>query len=254
MFFKNFNSSDFKKMVLPVALTAVFVFGAKTVVGIDGNKVCATAPEANVSSASTEVVSNVKPYELEDVYVEDDTIYEGEQVVVVEPVDGLIRETMEVTYEDGEVVKINVTDTNVIKDAVAKEIHVGTKERPNFILPVKEYNFSSPFGWRDIGFHTGIDLCCPIGTPVAVAADGVVTYSDWMTGYGYVVFVEHEDGISTRYAHLNELNATVGQTVSQGDIIGFSGDTGRTTCPHVHMEFRINGEAVDPVGNGFVNP
>jgi len=81
---------------------------------------------------------------------------------------------------------------------------------------------------------------------VQVAAGGKVTIAGWLRGYGNVVYVDHGNGLSTRYGHLSEIDVTVGQTVTQGQKIGLVGSTGRSTGPHLHYEVRINNQPVDP--------
>jgi len=104
----------------------------------------------------------------------------------------------------------------------------------------------NPFGGRGFEFHEGQDIDALYGTPVQVAAGGKVTIAGWQRGYGNVVYVDHGNGLSTRYGHLSEIDVTVGQTVTQGQRIGLVGSTGRSTGPHLHYEVRINNQPVDP--------
>ncbi|ADW69883.1 M23 family metallopeptidase [Granulicella tundricola] len=101
-------------------------------------------------------------------------------------------------------------------------------------------------GNGDGEFHPGLDISGPLGTPIHVTADGVVTSVDWVNGYGRLVEVDHGHGVRTRYGHMSGFAVTAGQTVSRGDVIGYIGHTGRTTGNHVHYEVRINGTAVNP--------
>jgi murein DD-endopeptidase MepM/ murein hydrolase activator NlpD len=107
---------------------------------------------------------------------------------------------------------------------------------------------TSPFGWRWGRMHEGIDIGVPSGTPVHAAAAGTVIYAGWMEGYGNFVILDHGGGIATAYGHNTSLAVAVGQTVSQGQVIAYSGSTGHSTGPHVHFEVRVNGNAVDPLG------
>ncbi|MCI8421955.1 MAG: peptidoglycan DD-metalloendopeptidase family protein [Lawsonibacter sp.] len=95
--------------------------------------------------------------------------------------------------------------------------------------------------------HTGIDIPAASGTPIYAAKSGVVTTSKQAGSYGNHVVVSHSDGTSTLYAHMSRRNATVGQTVKQGDVIGYVGTTGRSTGNHLHFEIRINGNRTDPL-------
>lgn len=104
----------------------------------------------------------------------------------------------------------------------------------------------SPFGYGS-EFHPGIDISVPVGTPVKAAGKGVVTYAGWLTGYGNAVIIDHGYGIESVYGHNSEILVKVGQSVKRGDIIAKSGNTGRSTGPHVHFEVRVNGNPIDPM-------
>jgi murein DD-endopeptidase MepM/ murein hydrolase activator NlpD len=104
----------------------------------------------------------------------------------------------------------------------------------------------NPFGGRGYEYHEGQDIDAAYGTPVQVAAGGKVIIAGWQRGYGKVVYVDHGNGLSTRYGHLSEIDVTVGQSVTQGQTIGLVGSTGRSTGPHLHYEVRINNQPVDP--------
>jgi murein DD-endopeptidase MepM/ murein hydrolase activator NlpD len=104
----------------------------------------------------------------------------------------------------------------------------------------------NPFGGRGYEYHEGQDIDASYGTPVQVSASGRVVIAGRQRGYGNVVYVDHGNGLSTRYGHLSEINVTVGQTVTRGQTIGLVGSTGRSTGPHLHYEVRINNQPVDP--------
>ncbi len=105
----------------------------------------------------------------------------------------------------------------------------------------------NPFGGGGgFEYHEGQDIDAPYGTPVQVAASGRVIIAGRQRGYGNVVYVDHGNGLSTRYGHLSEIDVTVGQTVTRGQTIGLVGSTGRSTGPHLHYEVRINNQPVDP--------
>jgi murein DD-endopeptidase MepM/ murein hydrolase activator NlpD len=104
----------------------------------------------------------------------------------------------------------------------------------------------NPFSGRGYEYHEGQDIDAAWGTPVQVTASGKVTVAGWQRGYGNVVYVDHGNGLSTRYGHLSKINVAVGQTVIRGDTIGLVGSTGRSTGPHLHYEVRINNQPVDP--------
>jgi murein DD-endopeptidase MepM/ murein hydrolase activator NlpD len=106
---------------------------------------------------------------------------------------------------------------------------------------------TSGFGMRWGRMHTGIDIAVPPGTLVHASAAGTVVYAGWMSGYGFLVAIDHGGGLATAYAHNSSLQVAVGQQVSQGQVISLSGSTGHSTGPHVHFEVRVNGVPVDPL-------
>ena len=106
--------------------------------------------------------------------------------------------------------------------------------------------------WRE---HKGVDYAAPQGTPVRVTADGVVTYAGWQNGYGNVIFIRHQGAYSTVYGHMSRFadDIKVGSRVGQGDTIGFVGMTGWATGPHLHYEFRVGDQPVDPMSAAVPN-
>ena len=95
--------------------------------------------------------------------------------------------------------------------------------------------------------HTGIDIPASRNTNIYAAKSGVVTTSTYNSSYGNYVVVSHSDGTSTLYAHMNKRAVSKGQTVSQGQVIGYVGTTGSSTGNHLHFEVRVNGNRTDPV-------
>jgi murein DD-endopeptidase MepM/ murein hydrolase activator NlpD len=107
---------------------------------------------------------------------------------------------------------------------------------------------TSPFGWRWGRMHEGIDIGVGYGTPIHAAAAGTVAYCGWMSGYGNLVAIDHGGGLSTAYGHQSSIAVGCGQSVSQGQVIGYVGCTGHCFGPHLHFEVRVNGNPVDPLG------
>ena len=95
-------------------------------------------------------------------------------------------------------------------------------------------------------FHTGVDIASDYGAPVHVAADGVVVFVQNRAGYGRVVAVDHGFGITTWYAHLSAFATIAGSRVKRGQVVGYTGISGRSTGPHVHYEVRMNNAPVNP--------
>jgi murein DD-endopeptidase MepM/ murein hydrolase activator NlpD len=121
------------------------------------------------------------------------------------------------------------------------------------IRPIDIGWMSSRFGFRTDPFtdkqtfHRGLDFSIPVGTPVRVTGDGVVAEVQQQRGFGRVIKVDHGKDVITVYAHLDEPLVKKGDQVSRGDVIGKSGNTGRSSAPHLHYEIRIGGRPVNPL-------
>lgn len=136
--------------------------------------------------------------------------------------------------------------------AHADAMDLGTYTAPAPVVPVMG-RVTSRFGHRhdpihgEHRHHDGVDIAAPIGTPIEAARSGTVVHAGPRGGYGNTVVVEHADGSRALYAHCDRLDVQVGQPVRAGRPIATVGSTGRSTGPHLHLEVRVNGEAVDPV-------
>jgi murein DD-endopeptidase MepM/ murein hydrolase activator NlpD len=95
-------------------------------------------------------------------------------------------------------------------------------------------------------FHTGVDVASDYGAPVHATADGIVTIAENHAGYGRLVVIDHGFGITTWYAHLSSFSAIAGARVKRGEVVGYTGISGRSTGPHVHYEVRVNNAPVNP--------
>lgn len=130
--------------------------------------------------------------------------------------------------------------------AEGASIATGPVSARGFVWPARG-PVVSPFGPRWGRMHEGVDIAIPNGTPLVSSADGKVSYSGVMSGYGNVIDVQHDGGLTTRYAHQERLIAPVGKKVRRGEVIGMSGCTGRCFGPHVHYEVHVNGAPADPM-------
>ena len=121
-----------------------------------------------------------------------------------------------------------------------------------FAFPVRYAGITSPFGNRyhpvlkRYILHTGVDLVAKY-VPLRASKAGVVTFAGNMSGYGKIIIIRHENGYETRYAHLSVISTNVGEHVNQGDLIGKTGNSGRTTGAHLHFEIRHNGVPKNPM-------
>jgi hypothetical protein len=95
--------------------------------------------------------------------------------------------------------------------------------------------------------HNGIDIRAAVGTPIVATADGTIVNASYEGKWGNLIIIEHENGYQTLYAHLNRFNCKKNQTVKKGEIIGYSGETGMVTGPHLHYSIKLNGDFINPI-------
>ncbi len=119
----------------------------------------------------------------------------------------------------------------------------GAKQR--FVYPTAG-EVTSVFGHRWGRLHSGIDFANDIGTPIRAARSGRVVHAGWYSGYGYTVVIEHDQGYTTLYGHLNEYLVQMGQYIKEGQTIAYMGNSGNSTGPHLHFELWKNGIPVNP--------
>ena len=206
-----------------------------------------------ITAKITELVTYDEKIEYKVIKKDDDDIYEGDKEVTQKGKDGSREVTARIVSVNGEQIEETELVTTVTKEPVNKIIHVGTKERPptvgsgKFIWPLDGgYTVTSEFGQRWGRLHAGLDLGCPVGSNVRAADGGTVTQAGYHGSYGYLVVIDHQNGMETYYAHNSQLLVNVGDKVYQGQHIAESGNTGRSTGPHCHFEIHVNGSAVNP--------
>lgn len=188
-----------------------------------------------------------------------------ENVEDKETAEKLVNEIKELS--DGEInLTINEKTTNALEEVQIDELEVAkantieklnidtTEEISNIngikiaTLPVTG-TISSRYGVSSkirVSTHTGLDIATTTGTPIKVVADGTVTFAAYSGSYGYLVKVDHGNGVETWYGHTSKMLVKAGQEVKSGDTIALVGSTGNSTGPHLHFEVRINGEHVNP--------
>lgn len=117
----------------------------------------------------------------------------------------------------------------------------------SFHSPLNNTEINSKYGWRRWRWHHGVDLDLEIGDSVFASFDGIVRIAKFnRRGYGYYVMLRHKNGLETLYGHLSKFNVKVGDTLKAGELLGFGGNTGRSTGPHLHYEIRYKGNGLDP--------
>lgn len=254
---KKDNISSYKRKI-------IFIFCLMLLIGIscqylkyknEDNKAVTAFVTQNKKSQDTEKQSikevkyytNVNKYSAPNEIIYTEELFKGEVKLASKGSQGMKETTVVVTYLNGEEISRKKLDTVVVEEAVPMVLHIGTKEKPMYIMPVSDYIFTSAFGPRWGTNHNGVDLAVPEGTQVYAASDGKVVQSGWNGGYGISICIEHKNGSMTRYGHLSSNDVCVGDVVNQGDVIGLSGNTGNSTGPHVHFEIIIDGIPVDPM-------
>ncbi|OFY66447.1 MAG: hypothetical protein A3H98_09320 [Bacteroidetes bacterium RIFCSPLOWO2_02_FULL_36_8] len=143
--------------------------------------------------------------------------------------------------------KFNLVDSAFFSFQNDSLLRMDTFSMRGASAPTGPTSKSSGFGFRGIRFHSGIDLRLKKGEPVYAAFDGVVRIiSKDCKGYGNFVVIRHYNGLETLYGHLNFSILTTGQEIRAGELLGYGGNTGRSTGPHLHFETRFQGNPIDP--------
>ncbi len=217
-----------------------------------GDELTVTVPEPELSVERTEQMYYEEDYEAEIIYVDNDDWYTNEMQTLQEPSAGHRKVVADVSYRNNEEVSREILKEEIVYAAVPKIVERGTKIPPTYLKPISGGRLTSRFGRRRAPtrgastYHKGVDWATPVGTAVMASCTGTVTRAGWGSGYGYVVYINHADGRQTRYGHLSKVLVKQGQTVTQGQKIALSGNTGVSTGPHIHFEILINGAQVNP--------
>lgn len=204
-------------------------------------------PRPDISLKVSQGIVYEENYEAEDQVIKNDGWYTNRREVRQEGAAGLRRVNDIVVSENGIEISRVTEHTQIITEAVPKIVEEGTIVPPSYIKPLGGGRFTSGFGSRWGRVHKGVDWATPIGTNVYASSGGTVSIAGAVRGYGYAVYINHPDGRQTRYGHLSKVLVSPGQHVEQGQSIALSGNTGRSTGPHVHFEILINGSQVNPL-------
>ncbi len=217
-----------------------------------GDEIIITVPQPELTVVTVEQTTYEEEYFGEVQYVYNDDWYTTKSVTLQEEVAGYHEVTALVTKSNGVETGREMTHEVVMREPVVKIVEVGTKTPPTYIKPLSGGRQTSGFGRRKAPTkgastnHRAIDWATPTGTAIWASSGGTVATAGWQSGYGYVVYINHPDGNQTRYGHLSKILVKTGQKVKQGQKIALSGNTGRSTGPHLHFELRVNGTPVNP--------
>ncbi|KGN32901.1 peptidase [Knoellia sinensis KCTC 19936] len=132
-------------------------------------------------------------------------------------------------------------------DAAAAAKAKMEREGKQWVSPIEGAQFTSGYGMRWGRMHWGNDFGTAVGTPLRAMSRGTVVFAGWDGNKGKLLTIKYWDGTESQYAHMSSFSASVGSTVMPGDIVGRTGNTGRSTGPHLHLE-------IHPAGKGAVNP
>lgn len=212
-----------------------------------------TVPEPELSVTRMEQNYYEEIYDAEVIIIDVDDWYTNQTEVLQQPSAGFRKVVADVSFVNDKEVSREILKEEIVWEAVPKIMKRGTKIPPTYIKPINGGRLSSGFGKRSAPtkgastYHKGVDWATPTGTAVYASCGGTVAKAGWGSGYGYVVYINHEDGRQTRYGHLSKVLVSAGQSVKQGDKIALSGNTGVSTGPHLHFEILINGSQVNPL-------
>ena len=218
-----------------------------------GDELIITVPEPELSVEYQEENYVEEVYDADVIYVDEDSWYTNQTQVLQQPSSGFRKVIAVTSYLDSKVVDREIIKEEIVMEAVPKIVKRGTRIPPTYIKPISGGRLSSGYGKRSrptkgaSTFHKGVDWAVPTGTAVYASCGGTVAKAGWGSGYGYVVYINHEDGRQTRYGHLSKVLVKAGQTVKQGEKIALSGNTGVSTGSHLHFEILINGVQKNPL-------
>ncbi len=208
----------------------------------------------DVSYEVKEVVLEAIPFST--VYKNSSLYYEGTRTVETVGKVGEKRSVYKASYVGDNAKERELMSEETLAEATDELVLVGTKKSTvstgTYAWPTKSVYVTSYYGWRTIngvrGYHYGIDLRASVGTAIYAADGGEVIYCGTASGYGKLIKIRHDNGDITYYAHLSAYSVSVGTRVYKGQQIAKSGNTGRTTGPHLHFEIRKGGSTrVDPL-------
>lgn len=246
-----------------------------SVLGLDEAKVLVDS-QSPLKVKCTVTKTEDIPVAFQTVKQNSSALYVGSTKTSTQGQNGVNRKTTVITYLDGKEASRQEGKTEVIKKPVNQVVLVGTKKKvtntatkdnnknnnknnnnktdnktntkgaPSFAWPTSG-RISSRYGQRDGRLHAGIDISKPVGSTVKASASGTVTRAGNAGTYGILVEINHGNGWVTRYAHNSKVLVRAGDKVTKGQAIALSGNTGRSTGPHVHFEIRYNGSAKNPL-------
>lgn len=219
---------------------------ANVIIDVDDELIVAV-PEPDLMLRATRGEVYEEDYNADPIIILNDSWYTTKEVVHDPGTTGHRERNDIVVFENGIEVSREMIHENIMVESQPAVIERGTIIPPTYIKPINGGRFTSGYGKRWGRLHKGVDWAVPVGTKVFASSAGTVVRADYNGGYGLCVLIQHPDGKMTRYGHNSKLLVSKGQYVEQGETIALSGNTGRSTGPHVHFEIIVNGSAVNPL-------
>lgn len=247
---ENYQSKNVEKVELSESPEYELKLVEKTKESNERDIIIALQKQLEITYKYYEIVSN------EEVIEKVDTVEIAEQIV--NDIKEISNEEQVLTINEKTTKNIEEMNTDaleVAKENIIEKLEIDTTEAISNINGIKiatlpiSGTISSRYGAVSnirSSTHTGLDIAASIGTPIKVVADGTVTFAAYSGSYGYLVKVDHGNGVETWYAHTSKMYVKAGQEVKAGDVIAAVGNTGNSTGPHLHLEVRINGQHVNP--------
>ena len=217
-----------------------------------GQQLNVTVEKPYVSVKAVYEKKKIEAIDFAKIIEEDETMLKGEKVVKQEGTNGKKEVSYLITEENGIRTERVQTAEEVIVEPENRVVIVGTKVIPSvgtgtFAWPVNGGYISSQMGHRWGRYHYGIDIARPSDYTIKASDNGVVKTTSKHATYGNYIVIDHNNGYETLYAHLSQIDVTVGQVVGQGTAIAVMGSTGRSTGTHLHFEIHKNGTEVNPI-------
>lgn len=212
-------------------------------------------PLITVVTVENSVYSDKIAFDVE--YEPTSSLYKGETKTKINGVYGERVIEAEVIRQNGRELARKIIAEDIVSEPKTKVVYQGTKDPPprigtgTYIHPTSRGIVSSNFGWRTLrgrsDYHTGIDVALPTGSNVKAVDGGVVTHVGYdASSLGWYVYIDHGANVSSRYLHNSKILVSRGDKVYQGQTIAYSGNTGYSTGPHLHLEIRVNGVPQNP--------
>lgn len=216
-----------------------------------GDEINLVMAKSLITVTTVEEVEYIEDIEFEVIVETNDSMFTNEKKIKVEGQRGKTKIVANEIKHNGVLVEKEVLNEEIIEEPTNQVVIKGTKELPKtaatgvLMMPTRG-RLSSGYGSRWGRMHRGIDIAAPTGTAINAADGGTVSFSGYKNSFGYMVEINHGNGLVTRYAHCSKLLVKKGEKVYKGQQIAKVGNTGNSTGPHLHLEVLKNGVHQNP--------